>query len=74
VLEFDFCLLERGGRLATLNETAEMDDFGKGSGGLGGDARPVVEIVQLDTDDSGHPSACSASESDSDEVLAGGPG
>jgi hypothetical protein len=25
-----------------------MDDFGKGSGGLGGDARPVVEIVRFD--------------------------
>jgi len=27
VLELDFCLLERAGTRATLNETAEMDDF-----------------------------------------------
>jgi hypothetical protein len=26
VLEFDFCLLERGGTRAKLNETAEMDE------------------------------------------------
>jgi hypothetical protein len=29
-----------------------MDDFGKGGGGLGADARPVVEIVRRGSDGS----------------------
>jgi hypothetical protein len=52
--------------IGARNESASSspkDDFGKGGGGLGGDARPVVEIVpseSVEGDDYIVPDACFA--------------
>jgi hypothetical protein len=42
VLEVDFCLLERAGTRATLNETVEMDDEGQLRTGHG--MRPPLPV------------------------------
>ena len=57
-----------GVRVVALDDSQQSRD-GRHAGRL-----RVLEIVQLDTDDSGRPRACSAYESESDGALAGGTG
>lgn len=44
------CLVRNSGIHPYGDQTAEMDDLGKGGGRLGGDARSVAEIVRTGSD------------------------